>query len=200
MTRVEIMEWRRTERRRLLEARRDISPRDRHAFADRIAERVLEVIGPTAGRIVSAYWPIRAEPNLLPLLRRLDEAGNRGALPVVVEKGAPLVFRSWRDGEPLEPGVWNIPVPMSGEAVVPDVVLAPVVGFDPACYRLGYGGGFFDRTLASLSSKPLVIGVGYAQATIPTIHPLPHDIAMDLITTERAVHEAATASSARADS
>lgn len=199
MTRAEIMEWRRTERRRLLEARRDISPRDRHAFAEEIGDRIAELLGPASERIVSAYWPIRAEPNLLPLMRRLEESGNGGALPVVVEKGAPLVFRRWRDGEPLEPGVWNIPVPVSGEKVIPDVVLAPVVGFDPACYRLGYGGGFFDRTLAAMPRKPKVIGVGYEQAAIATIHPLPHDIPMDLIVTERAVHEPGTVASPRTD-
>lgn len=81
-------------------------------------------------------------------------------------------------------GFWNIPVPANGIAVLPDIVVSPVVGFDPACYRLGYGGGFYDRTLATMAPKRLVIGVGFAMSSVATIHPLPHDIPMDLIVTE----------------
>ncbi|MEP4420404.1 MAG: 5-formyltetrahydrofolate cyclo-ligase, partial [Nitratireductor sp.] len=110
--------------------------------------------------------------------------GGTLALPVVVEKAAPLVFRDWRPGMKLEKGVWNIPVPPAAPAVIPDIVISPVVGFDPANYRLGYGGGFFDRTLAALPARPTVIGVGYAAAAIATIYPQPHDIAMDFIVTE----------------
>ena len=83
------------------------------------------------------------------------EGGGRCALPVVVEKKAPLVFRLWKPGGRLVPGVWNIPIPADGDEVLPDVVIAPVVGFDSACYRLGYGGGFFDRTLAHFAPVPL---------------------------------------------
>jgi 5-formyltetrahydrofolate cyclo-ligase len=83
--------------------------------------------------------------------------------------------------------VWNIPVPKYGEEVYPDVVIAPVVGYDQSAYRLGYGGGFFDRTLAAIPKQPLVIGVGYSHAAIPTIHPQPHDIPMDKIVTEREI-------------
>lgn len=76
-------------------------------------------------------------------------------------------------------------VPAEGIDVMPDVVVSPVVGFDPACYRLGYGGGFYDRTLAAMARQPRVIGVGFALAAIATIHPLPHDIPMQAIVTER---------------
>jgi 5-formyltetrahydrofolate cyclo-ligase len=81
-------------------------------------------------------------------------------------------------------GVWKIPVPADGPEVVPDVALAPVVGWDGAGYRLGYGGGYFDRTLAALAPSPLTIGVGLYAARVPTIFPQPHDIAMDVIVTE----------------
>ena len=80
-------------------------------------------------------------------------------------------------------GLWRIPYPADGAEVVPTVILAPVVGFDAACYRLGYGGGFFDRTLARMTGKPLVIGLGYPGALIPTIFPQPHDIPMSWIVT-----------------
>jgi 5,10-methenyltetrahydrofolate synthetase len=105
----------------------------------------------------------------------------------VVEKGRPLVFRVWRQGDKLERGVWNIPVPAEGEPVFPDIVIAPLVGFDPSNYRLGYGGGFFDRTLAAMPKKPLVIGVGYMSSALPTIYPQPHDIPMDAIVTEKGI-------------
>jgi len=80
--------------------------------------------------------------------------------------------------------VWNTPVPTEGEEVLPDVVIAPLVGFDAACYRLGHGGGFFDRTLASLRRRPRVIGVGYGRLALRTIYPQPHDVPMDFIMTE----------------
>jgi 5,10-methenyltetrahydrofolate synthetase len=102
----------------------------------------------------------------------------------VTEKGRPLIFRVWKTGDPLEKGIWNIPIPSTGEPVLPDIVISPIVGIDPNRYRLGYGGGFFDRTLAAMPRKPLVIGIGYELQRIPTIYPQPHDIPMDKIVTE----------------
>lgn len=186
-SRAEILAWRKAERLRLTALRRALPARERRRHAERIAGDIADMLDGASGRVVSFYWPIRAEPNLLPLMRVLEEAGHRCVLPIVVARATPLKFRSWRDGEPLVPGVWNIPIPAGGEELTPDVTIAPVIGFDRACYRLGYGGGFFDRTLASLSTRPRAIGVGYALAAIGTIHPLPHDIAMDVIVTERGV-------------
>ena len=108
-------------------------------------------------------------------------------MPVVIAKNAPLVFRAWKSGDKLVSGAWNIPVPADGGEVIPDIVIAPVVGYDKNCYRLGYGGGFFDRTLAALSPRPIIIGVGYTQAAITSIHPLPHDIPMTVIVTEHGI-------------
>lgn len=182
--RAAILAWRREERQRLIAARLALSAERRAAYAATIAAGLDAAIGDVAGRFVSLYWPFRGEPDLRPWLASVGLRGGRAALPVVVEKAKPLVFRAYRPGDPLERGVWNIPVPAKDEPVIPDVVIAPVVGFDPGRYRLGYGGGFFDRTLAALPAKPLVLGVGYALQAIPTIHPLPHDIAMDRIVTE----------------
>ena len=100
-----------------------------------------------------------------------------------IAKGRPLIFREWTPEGRMERGVWNILVPADGVLLTPDVTIAPLVGFDPGCYRLGYGGGFFDRTLAALSPRPLVIGVGHPTTAIRTIHPQSHDIPMDLIVT-----------------
>lgn len=120
-------------------------------------------------------------------MQTVFEGGGRCALPVVVEKKASLVFRLWEPGRKLVPGVWNIPIPPDGAEVFPDVVVAPVVGFDCAGYRLGYGGGFFDRTLASFPNRPLAVGVGYDVAAISTIYPLSHDVPMEAIVTERGI-------------
>lgn len=186
---LDVKRWRKAERERLIAARLAIPARERRHL-DEILTRTLDSLLPTVeGKIVSAYWPFRAEPDLRPWLESVAQRGGRAALPLVVQKGAPLVFRTWRQGEPLEPGIWNIPVPSQGPAVLPDVVIAPLVGFDAEGYRLGYGGGFFDRTLAAMPRRPLVIGIGYAQQRIATIFPQPYDIAMSVIVTEQgAVH------------
>ncbi len=179
----DVARWRKAERERLIAARLAISADVRAAMSAQIAERLDEIVGAVSGRIVSLYWPFRGEPDLRPWMASLVARGSTPALPVVVEKARPLVFRAYRPGDRLEKGVWNIPVPAEGDPVIPDVVIAPLVGVDVQNYRLGYGGGFFDRTLASLPIKPLVIGVGYDMQRIPSIHPQPHDIPMDRIVT-----------------
>lgn len=180
----DVARWRKAERERLIAARLQIPAERRAEMAERIGKRIDAVIGDAKGRIVSLYWPFRGEPDLRPWLASIVARGAIAALPVVVEKGRPLVFRAYRPGDRLEKGVWNIPIPADGQEVIPDVVLAPVVGFDRQNFRLGYGGGFFDRTLASLPRKPLTIGLGYSSQAIPTIYPQPHDIVMDRIVTE----------------
>ncbi|WP_309084629.1 5-formyltetrahydrofolate cyclo-ligase [Chelativorans sp.] len=187
--RLDVMRWRKAERERLIQARLETPAGRRRMYGERIAAYLEEIIGEVAGATVSAYWPFRGEPDLRPLLERISRKGGRTALPVVVQRGAPLVFRAWTQGDALEKGIWNIPVPPpSALEVTPNVVIAPVVGFDPACYRLGYGGGFFDRTLAVLPKRPRVVGVGYSVAAIPTIYPQRHDIALDVVVTEEGVH------------
>jgi 5,10-methenyltetrahydrofolate synthetase len=181
----DILAWRAAERRRLIQRRLALDPDTRRDRAAGIAEGLTRLIGTPRGRIIGVYWPVRGEPDLRPWSAAILRSGGRCALPVVVEKNAPLVFRIWSPDAPMARDAWNIPVPAGGEEVVPDILLAPVAGFDRACFRLGYGGGFFDRTLAVLSPRPLVIGVGHAAAEIATIHPLPHDIPMDAIVTER---------------
>lgn len=183
-THADVMRWRTAERQHLIEARLAVLAQERTVMAQAIADGLDAAIGDVKDRLISLYWPFRGEPDLRPWVDTILVRGGRAALPVVVEKGRPLIFREWRPGEKLEKGVWNIPIPAGGPEVRPDVVIAPVVGFDPRNYRLGYGGGFFDRTLAAIATKPLVIGIGYAMSAIPTIYPQPHDIPMDMIVTE----------------
>lgn len=183
----DVRRWRKAERERLITERLAISADVRATMAERIAEGLDAAIGDVAGKMISLYWPFRGEPDLRGWMESVNERGGRTALPIVVEKGQPLIFRAYRYGDRLERGVWNIPIPAEGDPVVPNVVISPIVGIDPDKYRLGYGGGFFDRTLASLPRKALVIGIGYEMQRIPTIYPQPHDIPMDAVVTENAV-------------
>jgi 5,10-methenyltetrahydrofolate synthetase len=181
----EVAAWRKTERARLIETRLAISAERRAEMAARIIEGLDSAIGDMKGRLVSLYWPFRGEPDLRGWMTSIIARGGTVALPLVVEKGHPLVFRAYKPGDKLEKGVWNIPIPAEGASVIPDVVISPIVGFDAQNYRLGYGGGFFDRTLAAMPTKALVIGIGYETGRIPTIHPQAHDIPMDRIVTEQ---------------
>ena len=180
----DVSRWRRAERRRLIEVRLALPQDERRLRSERIAAALDAAVGRASGRIVGTYWPFRGEPDLRNWGIRVVERGGRLALPVVIQKGWPLEYRIWSPGDPLERGVWNIHVPARGPAVQPDIVVAPVVGFDEAGHRLGYGGGFFDRTLAAMPRRPLKVGVGYALARIATIYPQPHDIPMDVIVTD----------------
>lgn len=179
-----LSQWRKAERARLIEARLAISAEQRKAHAGIIVEGIASVLGNVSGRTVSLYWPFRGEPDLRSWMADLTRDGAQIALPLVISLGQPLVFRAYRPGDRLEKGIWNIPVPADGAVVTPDVVIAPVVGFDPENYRLGYGGGFFDRTLAAMPVKPLVIGVGYEMQRIATIRPQAYDVPMDVVVTE----------------
>ena len=176
-----VLARRRLERDRLNAARLALAADQRAARARAIAAELERRIAPGSAALVSAYWPIRGEPDLRPWMHAACERGLRIALPVALALRQPLQFREWRPGAALARGLWNIPYPADGAEVTPDVLLAPLVGFDAAHYRLGYGGGFFDRTLARLGAAARVFGVGYREAAIPTIYPQPHDIAMHAI-------------------
>lgn len=181
----DVQRWRKAERARLIAARLALPVALREDHDRHLRTALAGAIGPAAGKTIAAYWPFRGEPNLMELLGALAEAGARLALPVVVEKGAPLVFRAWKPGDRLARGVWNIPVPAGASPeLVPDTVIAPVVGFDPKGYRLGYGGGYYDRTLAALGEGVETIGVGYGLAAIASIYPQWHDVPLRRIVTE----------------
>lgn len=180
----ETARFRSAERERLIAARQAIPAELRAAHTAAIAAALEQLIGTGQQEIVSVYWPIRAEPDLRAWMHAACARGVAIALPVAVALGQPLTFRPWRPGAAMARGLWKIPYPAEGPEVTPTTVLAPLVGFDAACYRLGYGGGFFDRTLAALQPRARVIGVGYRQLEIATIRPQPHDVPMDMIVTE----------------
>lgn len=186
MDATEVKAWRRGERERLIALRMALPPAERRLAGERIAARIEEILAERQG-VLGVYWPFRAEFDPRPLIDKLTAVGRKVALPVVIEKRGPLEYRAWSPGEPLVAGVWDIPIPEQRKIVAPAMVLAPLVGFDSDCYRLGYGGGYFDRTLAALSPRPLAIGVGFAAQEIATIYPQPFDIPMDVIVTETSV-------------
>lgn len=179
--RSDVMRWRKAERLRLLGKRQEIPLLERQRRAAEIGDRLNALLGDVAGMVISGYWPMKGEPDLRDWLAHLRERGAQVALPRVVEKGHPLRFLLWEEGARLERGVWNIPHPAEAVETLPDVALAPLVGFDHGRYRLGYGGGYFDRTLASTSPAPRAIGVGYREMEIETIFPLSHDFPMSEI-------------------
>ena len=188
----DVARWRTAERKRLREARRPFSSPERTQTSVALMtglERLLA--GHSAGKgneVVAFYWPIKDEPDLRPLMVEMQASGCRIALPLVETRAAPLVFRLWTPETRMERGHWNIPVPpRDAPEVMPDIVLTPLMGWDSEGYRLGYGGGYFDRTLAVLTPRPFSIGVGLSAAKLPTIYPQPHDIPMDVILTERGI-------------
>lgn len=189
MQHAELMAWRKQLRTELL-ARRQAVPAERlHAWRLAIDRHLQFGFPGLAKGVVAFCWPIRNEYDARHLLRRLREQGATAALPVVVAPKSPLIFREWHPGVELALGKLDIPYPKASPEVAPDSVLLPMNGFDSAGYRLGYGGGFFDRTLEALSArKPLVIGVSFELAAIDTIHPQPWDIPMDYVVTERGVY------------
>jgi 5-formyltetrahydrofolate cyclo-ligase len=188
----DVARWRKAERARLRAARQALSVAERTAAGQALTAHLRDFLARRfeggRGRVLSAYWPIKGEPDLRPLIAELHAAGVAVALPLVETKAAPLVFRRWTPQTKMVRGDWNIPVPPPDAPVVsPGIVLAPLVGWDGAGYRLGYGGGYFDRTLAARSPRPFAIGIGLDAARLATIHPQPHDVALDAILTEAGV-------------
>ena len=188
----ELKAWRTAERERLVAARRALDPAtlQRHRAA---IDAHLECAFPgLAARIVAFCWPIRNEYDARHLATTLRGRGALTALPVVVAPRAPLEFRLWQPGDALASGPLGIPYPAAGDAVLPEVALVPMNGFDAQGYRLGYGGGFFDRTLGALAAqgtKPVAIGVAYEAARLETIHQQDYDVPMDYVVTERGVYQ-----------
>jgi 5-formyltetrahydrofolate cyclo-ligase len=148
-------------------------------------------VQPTSTRkVVSAFFPYKSEIDARLLLGKLAGEGWTTCLPIVIALREPLVFRRWLPGEPTIPGVWGIPRPTCDAPIVePDVLLVPLMAFDRKGYRLGYGGGFYDRTLELLRAKKTIIaiGVAYAAQEVDSVPHDSHDQALDFIMTEKGV-------------
>ncbi len=155
-----------------------------------ICTQLKEHFAQLAGMRVGFCWPVKNEPDLRPLMVSWLASGDPGfaaLLPVVTGPGAALSFRAWTPASPMMPDRYGIPTPADGEFLLPQALLIPVNAFDAQGFRLGYGGGFFDRTLATLNPVPLSIGVGFELSRVDSIHPIPHDVRLDAMVTEAGV-------------
>lgn len=174
--------WRRALRREMV-ARRAAFDDVMHAELSARIVRHLQAALPVP-RIAAFCWPIKHEPDVRAVIEFWAAAGAQAALPVVVAENTALAFRIWDNATTLAPDRYGIPTPVSGAWVRPDLILLPLNGFDAAGYRLGYGGGYFDRTLVALSPRPLVVGVGFEVNRLASIRPESHDQRLDWIVTE----------------
>ena len=190
MTPEELKVWRKARRAELVERRSGTPADERGAWNARITENLIRGFEIPGEAVVGFCWPYKGEFDARFAVRRWREQGALAALPEVVRNKAPLQFRLWQPGVPMRPGVYDIPVPDGTEIVEPDVAIVPMNGFDARGFRLGYGGGFFDRTLAALERRVVAIGVSYEMLRMETIHPQPYDIAMDFVVTEQGIYAA----------
>lgn len=188
MERREIFDWRKGKRTELIAARVALSSSEHQAASAGIYKHLVSLFSPMPRSLIGAYWPFRREYNILAFLEWLTGRRHEVALPVVVGKGMPLEFRRWTRDMEMVSGVYDIPHPASGDPVKPAILIIPMVGFDAAGYRLGYGGGFYDRTIAAAAPKPLCVGTSFELGRLETIYPLPHDIPMDHIVTEQGLY------------
>jgi 5-formyltetrahydrofolate cyclo-ligase len=186
----DIRDWRRSLRLQLRSKRSALPRSEKESVTVTVLDLVRGNFPELSNACIGFYWPFQGEIDLRRLVRDFLSLGAEAALPVVVERQQPMEFWSWRPGVKLGRGIWNIPVPRDRDLVKPTVLLVPLLGFDAAGYRLGQGGGYYDRTLANLPQRPLTIGIGYEFGRLETIHPQPHDIPMDAIVTERGVERA----------
>lgn len=181
--------WRKQLRAELIARRLAANPEERASWNKAIGSHLLRAFPNLAHGVVAFCWPHQNEFDARFLMHELRNRGALTALPVVAAPKTPLIFREWHPGVKIAKGVYDIPYPVDSPEVIPNTVLVPMNGFDEQGYRLGYGGGYFDRTLASLKKHPCVIGVTYELARVPTIQPQSYDIPMDYIVTECGVYE-----------
>ena len=179
-----IHSWRKGVRKKLIAERISVPLVRRRAAKDAIVELIRGNFPELNRATIGFYWPIKGEIDLRPLLQDFIAEGARAALPVVVEKDRPLEFWEWRGETSLSRGIGNIPVPTERKPLQPAVLLIPLLGFDITGHRLGYGAGYYDRTLAAFAVKPMTIGVGYEFGRLPTIYPQAHDVPFEAIVTE----------------
>jgi 5,10-methenyltetrahydrofolate synthetase len=187
----DINAWRKARRVELIARREAVPAEERQRWNDAITKSLEAGLAVPPGTIVGFCWPFKGEFDARYAVRHWRDRGAIAALPEVTGKGQPLQFRKWWPGAPMRRGVYDIPFPADTDVVVPDIAIVPMNGYDELGYRLGYGGGYFDRTLAKWRGGMVAIGVTYEALRLATIYPQPHDIPMDLVVTETGIHRAA---------
>ncbi len=156
-----------------------------------LARHVLSLYPPPPGALVAGYWPMGDEVDVRPLLAALAERGHALALPVTTPRGHPLLFRRWRPGEALRSGPLGTSFPAGGEEARPGWLLVPLLAFDRTGRRLGYGGGYYDRTLAALPGA-VAVGCAHSVQELPEVPAGPDDVRLARVATENGVIECST--------
>ena len=174
-------------RREKLAARIALDKNAHEACTAGLEANLATLLIPLPPQVLAFCAPVRGEFDARPLASLLIERGWRAVMPVVEAADAPMSFRAWTPSSVMTTDRYGIPIPQSGPEIAPDIVLLPLVAFDPQGFRLGYGGGCFDRTLASLVPRPLGIGVGFELARVADIRPQAHDIPLDAVVTEAGI-------------
>lgn len=185
--------WRQALRREMLARRAALTAESHAEFSAAIVRHLLANLPELASRVVGFCWPVKHEPDVRAALLAWSQLGGRAALPVVIAADEALAFRAWHPDTPLVPDRYGIPTPASGEWLIPEAILLPLNAFDGQGFRLGYGGGYFDRTLAALAPRPLAVGVGFEINRVGSIRPQPHDQRLDWIVTEAGAFRPAAA-------
>lgn len=180
-------EWKKHQRKQLIAAREAV-PEEMHQQWSRAISGFLEQGFPHPQKmIIGIYWPFRGEYDPRPIAQYFMQHGATLALPEVTGKDEPLCFREWSPDAPVKKGAYGIPVPIETRIVRLDAVIIPMVGFDQHGYRLGYGSGYFDRTLATYEHQPLTIGVAFELQRLDSVYPQSHDISMHYVVTEAGI-------------
>jgi 5-formyltetrahydrofolate cyclo-ligase len=173
-------------RQRARQQRANVPQAGRLGAAKAAADHFFDAIVVPPGAIVAAYWPIRDELDCRGVLTKLMDSGQPVCLPVVLGDNLPLELRLWQEGAPLYPsGFGTLAPPDDAPHAEPDIVLMPLLGFDRLGTRLGYGGGYYDRTLKALRHKPKLIGFAYAAQELEHVPREPHDVPLDAVVTEK---------------
>lgn len=176
--------WRSVERAALV-SRRELAPEaERTSWSERITQHLSDGFEVPAETILGFCWPYRREYDARAVVGQWCGKGATAALPEITGRHEPLQFRKWWPGAPMRSGAYDIRVPDGTQIVVPDILIVPMNGFDNRGFRLGYGGGYFDRTIAALDGRVVAIGVAYEVARLETIHPHAGDLPMDFVVTE----------------
>jgi len=187
---MELVANKKTELRATAQSRRDALPaEERKRAAEAIAARAFPV-AITPGVVVSGFMPLKSEINPLPLMQRLAEQGARLALPAIAGRSKPLTMRAWHFGVALDRGQWGIREPKAdAPEVEPDILLVPLLAFDRAGFRIGYGAGYYDMTVRRLRGLKAVtaVGIAFASQEVPKIPTTERDERLDLVLTEREV-------------
>lgn len=182
-----LSEWRKHQRKQLIAAREAISDDVHQQWSRAISDSLKQGFPQLQKMTIGIYWPFRGEYDPRPIAQYFRQQGATLALPEIISKNEPLCFREWLPDAPMKNGAYDIPVPVEARAVKIDAAIIPMVGFDQQGYRLGYGSGYFDRTLATFQPQPLTIGIAFEIQRLANIYPQPHDIAMHYVVTEAGI-------------